>query len=45
MCVDVCIVHTCFICIFVGSCLATKDFIGNLPAIWKGLGQHKDEQR
>ena len=39
MCVCVCM----FVCVrvFVGSCLATKVFIGFLPAIWEGVGHHK----
>ena len=27
--------------LFVGSCLETKVFIGNLPAMGKGVGHHK----
>ena len=36
VCVRVC-VHACMrACMFDGSCLATKVFIGNLPAVGKG---------
>ena len=29
------------LCTFVGSYVATNIFIGNLPAMGKGLGHHK----
>ena len=43
MCVYVCMCMCMqlFVCVFVGSCLATKVFIGNLPAMGKGVGHHK----
>ena len=34
MCICVCRIYTCvYVHVFVGSCLATKVFIGNLPAM------------
>ena len=33
-------VMTAKVCVCVGSCLATKVFIGKMPA-WEGVGHHK----
>ena len=38
MCICVYMYMYMYVCVFVGSCLANKDFIRNLPAMDPGMG-------